>query len=454
LSGLATRRRHDGAPSADLPPGPPLSREETTFRWLAHPYSFLDECAAAYGDTFTLRFTRFGTHVVVAHPDDVRDVLTGDRTLLHAGRGNGLLAPILGRHSLLVVDGDRHLAQRALLQPAFRPERIARYARFVVDATRRWTASWDGDVTRSLQRTALEISKEVILRTVFGLADDELDAFGRLVHDVMLLVGTNATFDEASDDARVLARFGAARAALDAALQEHVERRRRAPATGDDILSLLLAARSGSGEALADEEIRDQLMTMVLAGHETTASSITWALVCLHAEPDALAPALAEIDALARDTFEQRLVDLPYLQAVCLETLRLRPVIPVVSREVQRIFPLRDWMLPPGVFVTPSAYLAHRRADSFPDAERFRPGRFLERRFSPYAYFPFGGGVRRCIGMSFALLEMQIVLGMLLRTFRFVPADAGAVRAVRRGVTIVPSGGAKMSVTRRVAGSA
>jgi cytochrome P450 len=435
--------------ATDLPDGPRLSASETTFQWLARPYGFLDECAAKYGDTFTLRFTRFGTHVILTHPNDVRSVFAGDHHLLHAGRGNALLEPILGKHSLLMVDGDQHLAQRALLQPAFRYDRIQGYAQVIADATRRWTASWNGGATVSVQRTALEISKEVILRFVLGLADGELDEFSRLIHDVMVIVGTNATFDEQSDDPRLLQRFRSARGRLDSALQEQIERRRRQETSGDDVLSTLMAAHSAGGGALPDEEIRDQLLTMILAGHETTASSITWALLCLHAEPVALQKLEREIEEAGSELPDEQLASLSFLQAVCLETLRLRPVIPVVSRELQQPLRLGDKTLPPGVFVTPCAYLAHRRPESFPDPDTFRPERFLERRFPPYVYFPFGGGVRRCIGMSFALLEMQIVLGTLLRSFRFGLTEP--VRPVRRAVTIVASGGGKMYVERRKA---
>lgn len=435
--------------SADLPDGPDLSASETTFRWLARPYGFLDECAAKYGDTFTLRFTRFGTHVILTHPDDVRSVFAGDHHLLHAGRGNALLEPILGQHSLLMVDGDQHLAQRALLQPAFRYDRIHGYARVIANATRRWTAAWNGGATVSVQRTALEISKEIILRFVLGLADGELEEFSRLIHDVMMIVGTNATFDEQSADPRLLQRFRSARGTLDGALQEQIERRRRQETRGDDVLTTLMDAHGSGGAALPDQEIRDQLLTMILAGHETTASSITWALLCLHAEPGVLQKVEREMAEAGRELPDERLASLPFLQAVCLETLRLRPVIPVVSRELQQPFRLGGKTLPPGIFVTPCAYLAHRRPDAFPDPDTFRPERFLERRFPPYVYFPFGGGVRRCIGMSFALIEMQIVLGTLLRNFHFGLIEP--VRPVRRAVTVVASGGGKMHVERRKA---
>jgi len=434
---------------AGLPQGPPLSPTETTFQWLARPYALLDECAAALGETFTLQFTRFGTHVVVAHPDDVRDVLTGDRHMFHAGPANALLAPVLGKHSLLLADGDRHMEQRALLQPIFRSDRIQNYANVVAQTTARRTAAWNGGHHVNVQSTALDISKEIILRVVLGLTDADIDHYSRLIHNVMSLVGTNATFHERPDEARpsqLMERFRAARGALNDALQAHIDRR-RTQANGNDVLSMLMAAETAPGNQMPDEEIRDQLVTMLLAGHETTASSITWALLCVHAQPEALAALLRELHDAGAELPAARLAALPYLEAVCLETLRLRPVIPVVSRQLQRPFRLRQWTLPAGVFVTPSPYLAHRRPAEFPEPDIFRPDRFLARRFSPYVYFPFGGGAHRCIGMSFALLELQIVLGTLMRTFRF--ALDGPVRPVRRAVTIVPSGGGRIYVERR-----
>lgn len=431
-----------------LPGGPDLSPAQTTFEWLARPFAFLDQCAARYGDTFTLHFGRFGTHVLVADPADVRQVFHGDRNVLFAGRGNALLEPILGPNSLLVMDGDRHLEHRSMLQGAFRSDRFDGYGRVIAAATLRWTADWqDGSVVR-VQRIALEISKEVILRIVLGLDDHDLERFSRLVHELMMLVGTNATFEEGSDP-RLTRRFRDLRSRLDAALQEWIDTRRERP-EGSDFLATLLAARDDSGAPLTDEELRDQLVTMILAGHETTASSITWALLCLH-EQDTGSPRAgleAELTAHA-EAPDERLSRLPYLQAVCLETLRLRPVVPVVSRQLQAPFELGTRVLPAGVFVTPCAYLAHRRSQSFADPQAFRPERFLEQRVSPYAYFPFGGGVHRCLGLSFALLEMQIVVGMLMRRFRFEAIEP--VRPVRRAVTIVASGGGKLRVHRRVA---
>jgi cytochrome P450 len=431
--------------ASSLPDGPPLSASETNFQWLARPYAFLDECAAELGDTFALTFTHFGTHVVVAHPDDVRDIFTAEVSELCAGRGNALLEPILGKHSLLLVDGERHVAQRALLQPAFRADRVQGYARVIADATRRLTAAWNGGATVSLQRTALAISRDVILRVTLGCDDDAVGHLSGLVERIMAVVGTNATFG-GHDDARLMARFGSARDDLHGSLQEHVERRRSDGAhRNGDVLSALVAPDAG----LSDEEIRDQLVTMILAGHETTASSLTWAVLCLQAEPRALRALLAELDGAGDALADERLTELPYLRATCSETLRMRPVIPVVSREVQRPFRLRDRVLVPGTFATACAYLAQRRAEYFPDPDAFLPERFLDRRFSPYVYFPFGGGARHCIGMAFAFVELQIMLGILLRSFRFAPVEGVSVRPVRRAVTVVPSGGGKVHVERR-----
>jgi cytochrome P450 family 110 len=291
-----------------------------------------------------------------------------------------------------------------------------------------------------VQRMALEISRDVILQAAIGLDPEEVDGYGPLVRDLESFVGLNATFDPAADESRLLERVRATRQVLDAALRRHVDRRRWSGArAGDDVLSTLLAA------GLPDQEILDQLVTIVIAGHQTTASAIAWAFVCLHATPGALARLEEELHDAPSDGC---ISGLPYLQAVCLETLRLRPVVPVVSREVQRPFRLRNHTLPVGVFVTPCAYLAHRRPELFPDPETFRPERFLDPRFSPYAYFPFGGGPRRCIGMGFALVEMQIVLGVLLAAFSFEFFAPDRVRPVRRGDTIAPSG-AWMRYTRR-----
>lgn len=424
------------------PEGTGISVAEAAWRWLAQPFQLLDECSARHGDTFTLDFGRFGTHLFLSHPDDVKSVFRGDPAVLFAGRGNRLLEPILGRQSLLLADGARHLRTRAMLKPTFRVERVQAYAPLVADAALHAAGAWQENQIVSLQRAALDVSKEVILRIVLGLPRDRIEVLSSLVDKLMLVVGTNASFDAGADKPRVIERFRAARTALDDALQEHIDDRRRTRSSSQDMLSQLVSAQA----APSDETIRDQLVTMILAGHETTASSITWALFCLSEAPLAHERLCQEIDASV-DVTDPQSGELSYLAAVCCETLRLRPVVPVVSRELQAPFRLREGELPAGLYVTPCAYLAHRRPSVFPEPERFEPERFLTRRFSPYEYFPFGGGVHRCLGMGFALLEMQVVLATWLRRFSFEPIDA--VRPVRRAVTIVASGGGKMRVRRR-----
>jgi cytochrome P450 len=422
-----------------LPAGPDAPAGDVAFRWLARPCELLDECAATYGPSFTLRFARFGTHVVVSDPADVRDVFAAERDALSAGRGNVLLAPILGPHSLLLLDGEAHARERASLLPAFRAERLERLGALAAEAAHRHTATWGDGAVVSLQETALAIAKDVILRLVMG---DDGEEIGPLVNDVMAVVATNATLDDRTDASEPARRFRLAHETLHAALQGVIDRRRRAPCDGGNVLDLLITADRD------DAAIRDELVTFVLAGHETTAATLCWALVLLAEAPAALATLRAELAAHA-DVPDDRLAGLPHLQATCLETLRLRPAVPVMSREVLRPLPLGERILPPGVFVTPAAYLAHRLPVSFTDPLAFRPERFLAERFAPHEYFPFGGGARRCLGMGVAVSELQVVLGAIVRRFHLAPAGSQPVRPVRRAVTLVPSGGCRMRVVHR-----
>jgi cytochrome P450 family 110 len=427
-----------------LPPGPDATPDEITLWWLARPYALLDECAATFGDTFTLRFARFGTHVVVSHPDDVRSVFAAERDVLSAGRGNALLEPVLGRRSLLLLDGAAHAHERARLLSAFRPERLARVGALAADAVARHTAAWRDGAVVSLQRTALDVSQDVILCLLLGADAEARATLGRLLHDLMAVVAANAIPHDPDDPSPLARRFRAARHAVHVALQELVAHRRRHPTAGaGDVLGLLTAAPD-----LADAEIRDELLTLVLAGHETTAGALCWAVTLLHDAPAARARLDAELDA-HRDLPDAWLAGLPYLQAVCLETLRLRPVVPVVSRAVLQPLTLRHRVLPAGVFVTPAVHLAHRRTPPFTEPAAFRPERFLAQRFGRHEYFPFGGGARRCLGMGLALVELQVVLGALARRFQLVPAGRRDIRPIRRAVTVVPSGACRVRVRAR-----
>lgn len=432
----------DAVIEVGLPDGPDATPAEITFRWLARPLALLDDCAARFGDTFTLRFTRFGTHVVVADPDDVQRVFAGSREDLLAGAGNAPLAPVLGRNSLLLLDGPRHTAERAAIHAALRSERLEEYGSTVAETARAAAAAWrDGD-TIDLQHAALALSKSVILRAVCGVEGADLERLSGAVGDLMRVVETNAPLDDTSGDGPLALRFNAARDAVHALLDAQIAGRRdRAAAPPADVAAALVDA------GLPDDAIRDQLLTLILAGHETTAAAIGWALLALHDAPAASASLHDELASVPPDASAARFAELPYLRATCLETLRLHPPVPVVSRLLRRPLRLRDAVLPAGVFVTPCAHLAHRRAASFAAPLSFQPERFLDRPFAPQVYFPFGGGVRRCLGMGLALLEMQVVLGVWLRSLRFEPV--GTVRPLRRAVTIVPGGGWRMRVTAR-----
>lgn len=414
-----------------LPHGPSEAPRQTTFRWLAQPYALLDDCAATYGDTFTLRFTRFGTHVVVSHPDDVRRVFAADRQTALAGRGNALLAPILGETSVLLLDGAPHVAARAVLQAAMRPERTAAHAEIVAAVARAASAQWSAG-RHDLLGHALATARSIILRAVCGVDDAGIAPLSDAIDRLMAIVRTNAPFDEPAADGPLVDRFRAAQAGVHAALDAHLATRQRDREVVPDLTSALLAA------GLQPAAIRAQLLTMIMAGHETTAAAITWGLLALHATPAALACLRAELDGLSPAASVEQLTQLPYLRAVCFETLRLYPPIPVVSRWLDAPLALRTGALPAGVFVTASAYGAHRRAETFPDPTAFRPERFLGRTFGPSEYFPFGGGTRRCLGMALALTELPIVLATWLRAADFTLH--GTPRPTRRAVTIIPGG--------------
>ncbi len=428
---------------SQLPPRPDLSRFQMTAGFMLTPTRFLDACHARCGDYFTLLPQADRKLVITADPAAVKQVFTGDPNLLHAGAGNIVLEPLLGPASVLLADGAEHIRQRRLLLPPFHGERMRAYGELMDEVAERHVARWPREGRFAVLPSMQEITLEVIMRAVFGFEDaDRRDRIGRPLRQVLDSVGTRS---------RVLAlaltqgragrlspwrRFAAARARADELLFEEIRARRAAPdgADADDVFSLLLAARDEDGEPLTDAELRDELMTLLVAGHETTATALAWALERLAATPRVLDELIAERDAGAGDE---------YLDAVVRETLRLRPVIPAVVRKLQAPMEFGGWELPAGVHIAPSIYLLHRRPDLYPQPLEFRPERFLgDGRPGTYEWIPFGGGVRRCLGASFATLEMKAVLGAALRHVRPRAARRGRDEGTtRRAITFAPARG-------------
>jgi cytochrome P450 family 110 len=439
-----------------LPAGPSLPRAFQMMHWIRRPIPFMEDCARAYGDPFTIGFPAIPgtperaqrpTFVFFAHPDAIRDIFTGDETVLRAGDANAFLEPVLGPNSLLVLDGARHLRERRLMQPPFHGERMQAYADVMREVTDRVVDGWPVGQPFPIHTEMQHITLEVILRTVFGV--DEGLRLARL-RDLLTRLLTYAT----SPLALLLrlelggltpwGRLVRVMRDVDALLHAEITRRRTEGVDGrSDVLSMLVAARDEQGRPMTDQELRDEMFTLLVAGHETTATSLAWAFHRILAHPEVQARLADELGrVVGRGPLQARdLPQLEYLDATVKETLRLMPILPVVGRWLAAPARIGGVDLPAGVIATPCIYLAHRRPDVWPEPEAFRPERFVGARPSPYTFLPFGGGVRRCLGMAFALYEMKIVLATVLARVVLRAAPGSSVRVVRRSITLAPSHG-------------
>jgi cytochrome P450 family 135 len=429
-----------------LPPGPRTPRPLQTARWIARPAAFLEEAARRYGDMFTLQIANEGTWVFTSNPEAVKQVFTGDPRLLHAGEANIVLLPVLGSHSVLLLDEDAHMAQRKLMLPSFHGERMRGYEQTMAEVAAREIERWPAGQPVPAWPTMQAITLEVILRTVFGVRD--VPRLRRLGEALRL----GLAFSSEPLRMAMLAVLGPRRAAelgwvrnrlapTDELIYEEIRARRDAPDLAEraDVLSLLLQARHDDGSEMSDEELRDELMTLLLAGHETSATALAWALDALTHHPAALGRLRDEIDA-GQDA---------YLDAVVKEVLRLRPVLALVLRRLVEPMEIGGRLLPAGVNIAPCIYLLHRRPDVYDEPRAFRPERFLEKPPGTYTWIPFGGGVRRCLGASFAQFEMKVVLRELVARLDIRAARPEAERRVRRAIVFAPSRGGEIVVERR-----
>jgi len=410
----------------------------------ASPYGWMVKRWRRYGDVFSSRFPIFGRVVYVADPALVKEVFLGDPTTFHAGEANTLaLGDALGDHSLLTLDEGRHLSQRKLLLPPFHGESVRRYVEVMAEATEREVATWPIGKEIQLRPRMQAITLEVILRAVFGVRDDaRMDLFRERIPplgEATSILNWLPFMDRDLGGITPAARFRRALAAVDELIYAEIADRRAAPDGEDrDVLSLLLRARHDDGSPMTDPELRDELMTLLTAGHETTATGLAWAFERLLRTPRVLARLTASLD------------DGDYLDAVVKETLRVRPVVVDVARKLTRETEVAGWRLPAGTLVLPAIAVMHARPDLYDSPEEYRPERFLDSETESYAWIPFGGGVRRCIGASFAQVEMRTVLREVLRRVRLRAPSQRPERGVIRHVTVVPGRGARAVVTERL----
>ena len=444
--------------ASNFPDGPKDSRFVQTVRGILNPLKYLEEKYQKYGDIFTGEFSNFPPQVIISNPQAIQEIFTADSKLFKSGEVNQITLPLVGSNSLLLLDGDRHLQQRKLLMPPLHGDRMKAYGQIIRDTTEKVINNWTVGSLFKAHATMQEISLEVILHAVFGLSEGERYRQIQQVMVTMLNVFSNplnATFLFLKSLQKDLGawspwgRFLRQRQRLDELLYQEIrDRKTQSKPLGEDILSLLISARDEAGEAMSDVELRDELMTMLFAGHETTATALAWALYWIHYLPEVrekLLQELSSIDVENADAIE--ISKLPYLNAVCSETLRIYPVVLFAfPRILQAPIQLMGYNIPKGMMLAPCIYLVHHRPDIYPEPKRFKPERFLERQFSPYEYFPFGGGNRRCIGAAFAMFEMKLVLAKVLSRYSLELAENRPVLPVRRGLTMAPSGGVRLRV--------
>jgi cytochrome P450 len=443
-----------------LPNGPQSPAVLQMLRWIISPMSFMETCAERYGDMFTVRLqSKSPPLIFVSNPEVLQQILTNDTKGLEApGDTNLVFESLLGKRSVITISGAEHQRQRQLLLPPFHGERMRSYSEIISDISEKVISQYQIGQPFNIRSVAQAITLRVIMQAVFGLDEgpraEKLQNFlgemlekGSSVLSVALLYfpALQRDFGPINFWGKQMRRQQNA----DKLIYEEIRERREQPdPSRTDILSLLMAARDEAGQPMTDEELRDELMTLLVAGHETTATAIAWAFYWIHKIPSIRQKLLQELDSLGDNPDPSAIFQLPYLNAVCSETLRIYPVAMLTfPRVVRTPLSLGGYELEPGTTVMGSIYLTHQREDLYPEPKQFKPERFLERQFSPYEYLPFGGGARRCIGLAFAQLEMKLALAKILSSRELELVDNGEVRPKRRGLVTGPDHPINMVVT-------
>jgi cytochrome P450 family 110 len=444
-----------------LPSGPSTLPFLQVLQTIFKPLETLKKNAYHYGNTYTARFSGFGSVVVLSDPDAIEAIMTAPNNLFESGQSNAPFRPFLGNSSILMMDGKDHQRKRKLLTPPFHGERLKTYGQAICEITNQVTEQWHPGKTFAMRTVIQEISLRIILRTVLGVHEGErteqlrrhldkmLNFFEQPLNSIFLFVPS------LQKDWGIWSPWGNVVKQLkeidDILFAEIQERRDNPQSLGDDILSLMMSARDEESQSMTDQELRDEMMTLLFAGHETTATAIAWAMYWIHRLPDVGQKLQKEMSELEPNTDSLTIARLPYLSAICDETLRIYPVgLFTFIRVLQKPWTLSGQTLEPGTQIGPCIYLLHHRSDLYPQPDQFRPERFLERQFSLYEYIPFGGGNRRCIGMAFALFEMKLVLTSILSKWQLELQSNQPIKPVRRGFTMAPEKGVPMRVLKRL----
>ncbi len=447
------------------PPGLTLSRR---LEWVLSPVTYLEKTKAEMPDFFEEDTLGFGTGatVVTSHPEAMQYILTRDRTTFSApGDFNKLLSPFLGTQSVIMLSGEQHKVRRQLMTPAFHGERLTVYGKLICDLTKELVDALPKDKPLPIRDLTQKISLHVISQIVFGFTD------GSRSKEIMATLGAAADSVGSPTSAALLffdwlqkdlgawspwGKFLRKRQMIDDLVYEEIRDRKaeieadggKANSQRTDILSMLMASRTEDGEALSENELRDELMALLFAGHETTATAMSWAMYWIHRLPAVKEKLLAELDSLGPNADPMAIAQLPYLTAVCKETLRRSPVAMFTfPRRAEEPVELAGYQFPSGTVFLGCIFLTHQREDLYPDHKEFRPERFLEKKFSPYEFIPFGAGSRRCVGEALAQYELKLAVATMVANYRFELADTKPEKAVRRGVTLAPERGVPMTLS-------
>ena len=441
-----------------LPDGPKIPAIFQLINWIARPFEYLDECAEKYGDIYTMRLFGFPPLVFIANPQGIQEIFSADAKYFDAGRTNDIVRPLLGDNSLLTMDGSRHKKERKLLMPPFHGETVKSYAESICKITENVASRWQVNKPFIARDVMQEITLDVIIQTVFGLSKGErYEQIKPLLADWLNIINSPARssflflkFLQVDLGAwSPWGKFVRQRRQIYNLLQAEIaDRRANLASEGSDILSLMLSATDEEGQPMSDDQLKDELMTLLIAGHETTATALAWAFYWLASKTEVRKKLLREIDSLGENPDPIALSQLPYLTGFCQETLRIYPVATTAfGRVAKEDVEIMSRKFEAETMFLPIIYSIHHREDLYPNSFEFKPERFLERQYRPYEFLPFGGGVRLCLGYALAMLEMKLVIASIVSKYNLELVDNKPIKPMRRGGIMTPSNGVPLIMT-------
>jgi cytochrome P450 family 110 len=441
----------------NLPDSPNIPRLLTTLNLILSPLEFFDKMSEHYGDAFTLGNRNNSPTVYFSHPQAIKEIFTANPDIFESATPIHV-ETIVGKNSLAIIDGERHRRQRRLLMPPFHGERMHTYGQLICEITNEVIEKWKVDQIFPIRSVMQEITLRIILQVVFGLnKGDRYEQLRTMLGSFLDTVGSTQKasllfFPALRWDLGSWSPWGKfirLRQQIDELLYNEIQERRKSiDSSHNDILSLLMMARDEADQPLTDIELRDQLLTLLFAGHETTASALALAIYWIHYLPEVKSNLSRELKPFRHEADPLAIAKLPYLKAVCQETLRLHPVaFQTNPRRLKEPFKIMSYELASGTTLVGLTYLTHKREDLYPQSKKFQPKRFIERQYAPYEYFPFGGGNRSCIGMAFAQFEMKLVLATILSRWQLSLVKHDPIKLVRHTVALAPPNSLRMIVT-------